>query len=109
MQDYTKTYGRWTGIGYLIIAVAGGFAIAYVPSVIDVAGDPAATVANIMENRVLYALGQLGEMAVLLVEVAVSIMLFHMFRSVSSTLAGIATASRLMMVAIMSTMLFFSP
>ena len=108
MQDYTKTYGRWAGIGYLTIAVAGGFAIAYVPSVIDVAGDPAATVTNIMENRGLYALGQVGEMIVLLVEVAVSIMLFHMFRGVSTTLAGIAAASRLMMVAIMSTMLFFT-
>ncbi len=108
MQDYTKTYGRWAGIGYFVIAVAGGFAIAYVPSVIDVAGDPAATVANIMDNPGLYAMGQVGEMIVLLVEVAVSIMLFHMFRGVSPTLAGIATASRLMMVAIMSTMLFFT-
>ena len=108
MSDYTKTYGRIAGLGYLAIAIAGGFSIAYVPSVIDVAGEPAATVANIMDNRGLYALGQVGDMVVLLVEVVVSVMLFHMFRSVSSTLAGIAAASRLMMVAIMSTMLFFT-
>ncbi len=108
MDNYTKSYGRIAGVGYLTIAVFGAFSIGYVPSVIDVSGDPAETVANILNNRVLYASGQIGDVVVLLAEIMVSVMLFHMFRNVSTTLAGIASASRLMMVAVMSTMLFFT-
>ncbi|MGH1576649.1 DUF4386 domain-containing protein [Planktotalea sp.] len=103
----SQGYARLAGLFYLTIAVAGGFSIAYVPSQIQVAGDGTATVANLIERQSLFHLGILGDAVVMLAEVMVSVMLFFMFRSVNATLSLAAAIARVMMVAVMASMLFF--
>lgn len=107
-QDPTsRIYARLTGIFYLVIAVAGGFAILYVPGALNVPGDPAATFANIAAQRSLFHAGLLGDVIILIAEILVSVMLYFMFREVNPTLSLAASFARLMMVAVMASMLFF--
>jgi hypothetical protein len=104
----SRNYARIAGALYLTIAVSGGFAIAYVPEAINVADDPAATLANISAMRGLFLAGIGGDVVMMLSEVLITVMLFFMFRGVSPTLSGMAALARLSMVAVMSAMLFFS-
>ena len=107
-QDPTsRSYARLTGLFYLVIAFAGGFSILYVPGSLDVAGDPAATFANIEARRGLFHAGLLGDVVILVAEILVSVMLYFMFRQVNPTLSLAASYARLMMVAVMASMLFF--
>ncbi|NOR62489.1 MAG: DUF4386 family protein [Rhodobacteraceae bacterium] len=90
----SKSYIRTAGWLYIVIAVAGGFSIGYVPSVMS-----AATLA---ENTALYRLGLLGDIIVLLCELALTVMLYRIFKPVSETLALIATYARFAMVGVMA-------
>lgn len=103
----SRAYARLAGALYLVIAFAGGFAILYVPGALNVAGDPAATFANIAERRGLFHAGLVGDLVMMAAEVLVSVMLYFMFRSVNATLSLAASYARLMMVAVMAAMLFF--
>lgn len=103
----SPAYARLTGALYLIIAFAGGFSILYVPGALNVAGDPAATFANIALHRGLFYAGLLGDTVMMATEVLVSVMLYFMFRPVNATLSLAASYARLMMVAVMAAMLFF--
>jgi hypothetical protein len=106
-NPHSRTYARWTGAAYLGIAIAGGFSIAYVPSQIIVAGDAAATVANIVDRSGLYHLGLAGDVVVMVLELFALSMLYFMFRDVSPTVSLSAAMARLSMVSVMSAMLFF--
>ncbi|MCI5110427.1 MAG: DUF4386 domain-containing protein [Marivita sp.] len=103
----SPTYARLTGIFYLGIAIAGGFAIAYVPSQIVVQGDPAQTVSNILNRSSLYRSGIAADVVVMLFEIMALSMLYFMFKPVSATLSMAAAMARLSMVSVMSAMLFF--
>jgi hypothetical protein len=103
----SRSYARTAGLLYLLIAFAGGFAILYVPSQLNVAGDPSATFANIAANRGLFHAGLLGDLTMMTAEMLVSVMLFFMFRAVNPTLSLAAAFARVMMVAVMAAMLFF--
>ncbi|WP_417588952.1 DUF4386 domain-containing protein [Pararhodobacter oceanensis] len=103
----SRAYARVAGALYLIIAFAGGFAILYVPSALNVPGDPAATFANIAQRRGLFHAGLVGDLVMITAEVLLSVMLYFIFRPVSATLSLAASYARLMMVAVMAAMLFF--
>jgi hypothetical protein len=103
----SRDYARVTGALYLAIAVAGGFSILYVPAMLNVPGDPAATFANIADRRGLFHAGLVGDVVMMTAEVLVSVMLYLMFRPVNATLSLAASYARLMMVAVMAAMLFF--
>ncbi|HOV04405.1 MAG TPA: DUF4386 domain-containing protein [Kaistiaceae bacterium] len=103
----SRGYARLAGIFYLIVVIAGVFAIAYVPTRLQVAGDPAATIASILDRRGLFTLGIGGDVVVMLAEIMVTAMLYLMFRPVNETLSLAAALARLAMVAVMATMLFF--
>lgn len=102
-----RAYARMTGALYLVVALAGGFSILYVPGLLDVPGDPAATFANIEARRGLFHAGLAGDLVMMIAEVLVSAMLVFMFRPVNATLALAAGFARMMMVAVMAAMLFF--
>lgn len=104
----SRSYARIAGALYLTIAVSGGFAIAYVPEVINVADNPAETLENISAMPGLFLAGIGGDIVMMLSEVLLTVMLFFMFRTVSPTLSAMAALARLSMVAVMSAMLFFS-
>ena len=76
---------RIAGALYLTIAVCGGFSIGYVPSQIIVAGDATTTAASV----------------VILLEIAITVILYQMFRTTSPRLALIAMVSRLGMIVVM--------
>ena len=92
---------RVAGTLYLAIAVCGGFSIGYVPSQIVVAGDAATTSANLMGQLGLFRLGVLADSAVILLELAITVILYQMFHAISPRLALIAMVSRLGMIVIM--------
>tara|TARA_R110002096_G_scaffold412054_1_gene612440 strand:+ start:947 stop:1690 length:744 start_codon:yes stop_codon:yes gene_type:complete len=92
---------RIAGALYLTIAVCGGFSIGYVPSQIFVAGDAAATSANLMDQLGLFRLGVLADSAVILLEIAITVILYQMFRTTSPRLSLIAMVSRLGMIVVM--------
>ncbi|MGH1331046.1 MAG: DUF4386 domain-containing protein [Paracoccaceae bacterium] len=98
---------RRAGALYLIIALCGGFSIGYVPMQIVVVGDGGATARNLMEQLGLFRMGVLADSAIILFEIAITIILYHMFRSESPRLALIAMVSRLGMVLVMGINLLF--
>lgn len=103
----SRGYARMTGIAYFTIAVAGAFAIGFVPSQLHVAGDMAATFDNILTRRGLFNAGIGADAIVMLAEIFATAMLFFMFKPVNTTLSASAALARLTMVAIMAAMLFF--
>lgn len=92
---------RNAGALYLIIAVCGGFSIGYVPSQIVVAGDAATSATNLMGQFGLFQLGVLAYSVVILLEIAITVILYQMFRTASPRLAMIAMVSRLGMAVVM--------
>jgi len=98
----TQSYVRTAGLLYLIIAVFGAFAIAYVPSVIIEAGDAATTANNLLANKTLFNMGLFSDVVVLWAEVTLTAMLYTMFKPVSPTLSLIAAWSRLAMILVMA-------
>ena len=106
-DPHSRSYARLTGLFYLIIAFAGGFAILWVPSQLQVAGDVKATFANILARNSLYLWGIAGEVVILVAEIMATAMLYFMFKRVNPTLSFAAALARLSMVGVMAAMLFF--
>ena len=92
---------RIAGALYLTIAICGGFSIGYVPAQIVVAGDGASTAANLIEQLGLFRLGALADSVVILLEIAITVILYQMFRTTSPRLALIALVSRMAMIVVM--------
>lgn len=103
----SRAYARLTGLFYLTIAFAGGFAILWVPSQLQVPGDASATFANILTRNSLYLWGIGGEVVILVAEIMATAMLYFMFKRVNPTLSFAAALARLSMVGVMAAMLFF--
>lgn len=101
-----QKYARTAGLLYLLIAIAGGYSIGYVPSQILVAGDAQATVNNIMTKQGLYFTGILGDTIVIIFEVILTAMLYHMFKNVNSTVSLLAAYARIGMTIVMAINLF---
>jgi len=89
---------RFAGILYLVITIAAIIAHIYVPSIIIVPGDAAATANNIMESETLFRVGVVGgELVILLSEIVLSVVLYVLLKSVNKTLSLLAAVSRLAM------------
>lgn len=92
---------RFAGVLYLVITAAAILAHIYVPSIIVVPGDAAATANNMTESAALFRLGTVGgELVVLLSEVILAVVLYVLLKPVNKTLSLIAAASRLVMTTI---------
>ena len=101
----SAVYARAAGLGYLTIALAGGFSIAFMPNVVFNSG--LAPLDGILQHRGLFLAGIAGDTVVMLAEILVTAMLFFMFRPVNPTLSMIAALARFAMVAVMAAMLLF--
>ena len=101
MRTGSESYIKLTGLIYLLIAIIGGFSIGYMPNEIFVPGDGSATTQNIINNINLFRLGIIGDIFVLIFEVLLTVMLYRLFKPVSSTIAMVATFARLAMSIIM--------
>jgi len=98
--NWDPTAARTAGALYLAIAVCGGFSIGYVPMQI-VATDAATSSANLLANTGLFKLGVLADSAVILFELAITAILYHMFRHVGPKMATVALISRAGMITVM--------
>jgi len=58
----TKNPGRFAGLLYVLMSIAGFFAMGYVPSKLIVHGNAAATASNIAASETLFRLGIVGEL-----------------------------------------------
>jgi len=91
---------RTAGALYLAIAVCGGFSIGFVPMQI-VASDPATSAANLLENDGLFKMGVLADSAVIVFELAITAILYHMFRHVGPKMAMVGMIARAGMITVM--------
>lgn len=91
---------RTAGALYLAIAVCGGFSIGYIPMQI-VAGDAATSAANLLEHQSLFKMGVLADSAVILFELAITAILYQMFRHVGPKMAMVGMISRAGMITVM--------
>lgn len=98
--NWDPVAARTAGALYLAIAVCGGFSIGYVPMQI-VASDAATSSANLMANQGLFKLGIAADSAVILFELAITVLLFQLFRGVAPKRAVIALISRAGMIVVM--------
>lgn len=100
MESVQKT-ARFAGVLYVIITIAAIVAHFYVPSLIIVPEDAAATANNMNESASLFRIGAVGgELVVLLSEVILAVVLYVLLKPVNKTLSLIAAASRLVMTTI---------
>lgn len=96
-----SAYARFAGVLYLIITVAAIFAHMVIPEQFIVAGDAAATAANIAANETTFRLGMVGgELIILLSEIVLSVVLYVLLKPVNKTLSLVAAVSRLAMTTI---------
>jgi len=98
---------RKAGALYLSIAVFGGFSIGYVPLQIVVSGDAVQSSANLLAHQGLFKLGVLADSAVILFELAITVLLYDLFRSVGPRMAMLAALSRAGMIMVMGINLLF--
>jgi hypothetical protein len=84
----TKRRGREAGLWYLLLALTAPFGLVYVPQKIVVAGDAAATSANVRSSETLLRLGIASELAHQVVCIFLVLALYRLFKSVSERLAS---------------------
>ena len=101
LQSQGKIYSQLAGLLYLIIALVGGFSIGYMPTEIVAEGNAALTFQNLLDHQELFRWGIAGDIVVLVLETLLTVMLYQLFKSASTTGMIIATFSRLAMAIIM--------
>jgi hypothetical protein len=92
-----RTQARIAGLLYLIPMFCGPFSMMYVPGQILVPGDAAGTATRLVASEALFRLGLLSDAAIFLSEIALTAVLYTLFRPAGRTLALTATFARLAM------------
>src|SRR5690348_5334410 len=82
-----RQLARIAGALYLINIVLGAFAISIVPAIVVVAGDAAATAANIQTHELLYRLGLVAHVVVTVTNVPLALIFYELFKVVNRRLA----------------------
>jgi hypothetical protein len=85
-----QRYARIAGVLFLVSLVAGGFGEAYVPSKLIVAGDAAATVANIKNFDFMYRLGFAAFLIESLCDITLVVIFYVLLKPVNRTLSLLA-------------------
>ncbi len=98
--NWDPVAARTAGALYLAIAVCGGFSIGFVPMQI-VSSDAATSAANLLANQGLFKLGIVADSLVILFELAITAILYQMFRHVGPKMAMVALISRAGMITVM--------
>lgn len=95
-----NTTARTAGLLYLVVVATGIFSLGYVPTQINVAGDAAATMANITASESLFRLGILAGVACYIAFLLLPLVLHRLLRSVDTTAAVLMVAFALVQVPI---------
>lgn len=91
-----QRYARVAGVLLLISVVAGGFGEAYAPSKLIVAGDAAATVANIKTFEFIYRLGFAAFLIESFADITLALIFYAFLKPVSKELSLLAAFFGLM-------------
>jgi len=83
----TKQIARFAGLLYVVFSIPGIFVLLYVPSVLIVHGDPAATAHNIATSETLYRAGIVADLIGQAGFICVTVVLYRLLRGVDSILA----------------------
>lgn len=98
--NWDPVAARTAGALYLAIAVCGGFSVGLVPMQIA-SSDAATSSANLLSNHGLFRIGLVGDSLVILFELALTAILYQMFRNVGPKMAMVALISRAGMITVM--------
>src|ERR1035437_2745994 len=82
-----RQLARIAGCLYLLNIVGGAFAIGFVPAMLDVAGNSAATAHNIQANDLLYRSGLLAHIGIDVTAVFMAVIFYDLFKMVNRRLA----------------------
>ena len=78
---------RVTGLWYLALAITGGTGFLLIRPMLYVDGDPAATLANLVQSPGLARVGLVLELALVLTQAIAAVWFYKLFRSANSTAA----------------------
>jgi hypothetical protein len=87
MNSINKT-ARMAGFLYLVLALLSAFGLVYVPSMILVPGDAAATANHIVASESLFRLGFVSNLVAFTVNIFVALLLYKLFKPVSTSMAS---------------------
>jgi hypothetical protein len=88
MNSINKT-ARTAGFLYLVLAVLSAFGLVYVPSLLIVPGDTAATANNIVTSESLFRLGFVSNLIAFTVNVFVAVLLYKLLKPVNKSMASL--------------------
>lgn len=94
-SESIQTYARLAGVLGLISVVTGAFGEAYVPSVIFVSGDAAATAQHIRDHEMLFRWGFAGYLVEALCDAALTMAFWVLVRPVHRNLAMLMVVFRI--------------
>jgi hypothetical protein len=99
MNSIQKT-ARLSGVLYLALAALSAFGLVYVPSVLIVPGDAAATASNIVTSESLFRLGFVSNLVAFAVNIFVALLLYKLLKPVNKGIASLMVLLILMGLAI---------
>jgi Domain of unknown function (DUF4386) len=88
MNSINKT-ARMAGLLYLALALLSAFGLVYVPSMLIVPGDAAATAHNIVGSESLFRLGFVSNLMTFTVNIFVALLLYKVLKSVSKSASSL--------------------
>lgn len=91
MTDRVRT-ARWTGVFYLGLALAGLVGFFFARGELFVVDDPAATLANLIDQASLARVGVAADLSIVLFQALAAMWFFKLFRSENSFAAGSISA-----------------
>lgn len=97
-MDSNKKIARIAGLLYLVVVIAGGFSLMYVPGKLTVAGNGAATVSNIIASETLFRLGIFAGVVCYTAFLLLPIVLYKLLKPVNKTHAVLMVALALVSV-----------
>lgn len=88
-MNSTKKTARVAGLLYLLMSIPGGFSLLYVPSVLIVPGDAAATANKIQTSELLFRIGIVSELICATGFIFVALALYRLLKGVDKTQASL--------------------
>lgn len=97
----TMRYARISGILYLAIIVLGIYSEVFIRSNLIVSGDAIATATQIINSKAMFLISFAADSLMLVCDVAISVLLYILFKSVNKTIALTSMVFRLTQAAIL--------
>ena len=96
-----RATSRIAGILYLLIIASGIFAEFFVRTGLIVSGEPAVTVNNIAVSIGLFKLGIAGDIVMIICDIAIALIFYHLLKPVNKSLSLLAAFFRLVQAAVL--------